>query len=56
MTRREMVLSAVPIFVVALVVRIWFAAQVPFPELQDAAYYFGVARTLVEGRRGCWFA
>src|SRR6476469_7756187 len=50
MTRREVVLSAVPIFLVALVVRIWFAGQVPFPELQDAAYYFGVARNLVEGR------
>src|SRR6476469_4607172 len=50
MTRREVVLSAVPIFLVALVVRIWFAGQVPFPELQDAGYYFGVARNLVEGR------
>jgi hypothetical protein len=50
MTRREAVLSAVPIFAIAFVVRAWFASQVPFPELQDAAYYFGVARNLVEGR------
>ena len=50
MTRREAVLSAVPIFGLAVVVRAWFASQVPFPELQDAAYYFGVARNLVEGR------
>jgi hypothetical protein len=49
-TRREAVLSAVPIFAIAFVVRAWFASQVPFPELQDAAYYFGVARNLIEGR------
>ena len=50
MTRREAAQSALLVFGVALVVRIWFASQIPFPELQDAAYYFGVARNLVEGR------
>ena len=50
MTRREAVLSAAFIFVVALVIRVWFASQVVFPALQDAAYYTGVARNLVEGR------
>ena len=50
MTRREAALSALLVFGVALAVRIWFASQIPFPELQDAAYYFGVARNLVEGR------
>src|SRR6478752_6707456 len=50
MTRREAILSAVSIFAIALVVRAWFASQIPFPALQDAAYYFGVARNLVEGR------
>ena len=50
MTRREAILSAVPVFAVALVVRAWFASQIPFPALQDAAYYLGDARNLVEGR------
>ena len=50
MTRREACLSAAFIFLVALVARAWFASQVVFPELQDAAYYVGVARNLVEGR------
>jgi hypothetical protein len=50
MTRREAALSAIPIFAIALFVRAWFASQVTFPELQDAGYYFGVARNLVEGR------
>jgi len=50
MTRREAILSAVSIFAIAVVVRAWFASQIPFPALQDAAYYFGVARNLIEGR------
>ncbi len=49
MTRREAVLSALGIFVVAVVVRAVMAAGTPFPA-QDAAYYVGVARNLVEGR------
>ena len=50
MTRREAWLSAAAIFIVALVVRSWFASQIVFPELQDSAYYVGVARNLLEGR------
>ena len=49
-TRREAWLSAAGIFLVALVVRTWFAAQIDFPQPQDAAYYAGVSRNLVEGR------
>ena len=35
---------------VALVVRIAAASLVPFPIPEDTAYYYGVARNLVEGR------
>jgi hypothetical protein len=49
-TRRDAWLTAGSIFAVALVVRAWFASQVTFPQLQDAAYYVGVARNLLEGR------
>ena len=47
---REAWLSALGIFVVALVARIAFAGQVVFPKPEDTAYYVGVARNLVEGR------
>jgi hypothetical protein len=50
MTRREAVWSAVGIFTLALVVRVVFAAQIVFPKPEDTAYYFGVARNLLEGR------
>jgi hypothetical protein len=50
MTRREMVLTGVAIFVVALVARAYFAAQIVFPKPEDTAYYVGVARNLLEGR------
>jgi hypothetical protein len=50
MTRREALLSALFIFVVALVVRAYFAAQIVFPKPEDTAYYVGVARNLLEGR------
>ncbi len=50
MTRREAVLSALLVFVVALVLRAVFAAQIVFPKPEDTAYYVGVARNLVEGR------
>ena len=50
MTRRELTLSALGIFLVALVVRIVFAAQIVFPKPEDTAYYVGVARNLLEGR------
>ncbi|MDP9482748.1 MAG: glycosyltransferase family 39 protein, partial [Chloroflexota bacterium] len=50
MTRREAWLSAGLVFVVALVVRTYFAAQIVFPKPEDTAYYVGVARNLLEGR------
>ena len=50
MTRREAVLTAVGIFVVAFLVRVVFAAQIVFPKPEDTAYYVGVARNLLEGR------
>ena len=50
MTRREAVLSALFIFVVALLVRTYFAAQIVFPKPEDTAYYVGVARNMLEGR------
>ena len=50
MSRREAWLSAGAVFAVALLVRIWAAAQVPFAIPEDTAYYWGVARNLAEGR------
>jgi hypothetical protein len=38
------------VFLTALAVRAWAAAQIPFPIPEDATYYWGVARNLVEGR------
>ena len=50
MTRREAVLTGGLIFIVALIVRAYFAAQIVFPKPEDTAYYVGVARNLLEGR------
>ena len=50
MTRREAVLSAAGIFLVALLARVVVAAQIVFPKPEDTAYYVGVARNLLEGR------
>lgn len=50
MTRRELLLTALGIFVVALLTRAYFAAQIVFPKPEDTAYYVGVARNLLEGR------
>src|SRR5687767_5696242 len=50
MSRREALLSAAAVFVVALVIRAWAATQITFPRPEDVAYYVGVARNLVEGR------
>ena len=50
MTRREAWLTALGIFVVALVVRIAAASAIGFPKPEDTAYYVGVARNLAEGR------
>lgn len=49
-SRREAILSAAAVFVVALVVRAWVATQISFPRPEDVAYYVGVSRNLVEGR------
>jgi Dolichyl-phosphate-mannose-protein mannosyltransferase len=49
-SRRELVLSALLVFVVALITRAIFAAQIVFPKPEDTAYYVGVARNLLEGR------
>jgi hypothetical protein len=50
MTRREAWLSAGGLFLVALAIRSVVASAVPFPTPEDTAYYYGVARNLVEGR------
>lgn len=50
MTRREAVLTALSIFAVALVARVLVASVIVFPKPEDTAYYYGVARNLVEGR------
>ncbi len=50
MSRREALLSAGLILAVALATRAVLAAQIVFPKPEDAAYYFGVARNLVEVR------
>jgi hypothetical protein len=49
-SHREAGLSALAIFLVALVVRAVSASHIVFPKPEDTAYYFGVARNLVEGR------
>lgn len=49
-TRREMVVSALVVFVVALATRVVFASQIVFPKPEDTAYYVDVARNLVNGR------
>ena len=41
MNRREAILSALGIFAVALVARVYFAAQIVFPKPEDTAYYVG---------------
>ena len=50
MTRREPVLTALGIFVVAFLVRAIFASQIVFPKPEDTAYYVGVAQNLLGGR------
>jgi hypothetical protein len=50
MSRREAILSAALVCLVALAVRAWAATQITFPRPEDVAYYVGVARNLVEGR------
>ena len=50
MSRREALLSAAVVFIVAVAVRAWAATQITFPRPEDVAYYVGAARNLVEGR------
>jgi hypothetical protein len=51
MTERRLdVLAVLAVVAIALGVRIWTAAQIPFPRPEDTAYYVGVARNLLEGR------
>jgi hypothetical protein len=50
MTRREAILSAGLVFLVALVVRTVVASIVVFPKPEDTAYYVDVARNLLAGR------
>src|ERR1035437_8781945 len=50
MSRREAWISAITVFLVALVVRAMAAAVINFPIPEDTAYYAGVARKLVQGR------
>lgn len=50
MSRRELALTALGIFVASLAIRAVFAAQIVFPKPEDTAYYVGVARNLLEGR------
>ncbi|MFN8629629.1 MAG: hypothetical protein U0838_04705 [Chloroflexota bacterium] len=50
MSRREAWITALGIFVAAVAIRAWAAADVIFPRPEDSAYYVGVARNLVEGR------
>ena len=52
MSRREAWLTALVVFAVALVVRIFAASITSFPKPEDTAYYVGVARNLVEGLQG----
>jgi 4-amino-4-deoxy-L-arabinose transferase-like glycosyltransferase len=40
---------SVTLFAVALVLRLWFALQIPFPPLDDPAYYIQGARSLRAG-------
>ena len=49
MTRREAWLTAGGLFVLALVVRAVVASTIVFPTPEDTAYYYGVARNLVDG-------
>jgi hypothetical protein len=49
-TRREAIVTIVGLFALAAAVRVVAAAAVPFAVPEDTAYYWGVARNVVEGR------
>jgi hypothetical protein len=48
MSRREAIISAVGVFLVAVLVRAWAASAIVFPTPEDTAYYVGVARNMLE--------
>jgi hypothetical protein len=48
--RRVNLLSIAVVVGVALAVRAWAAASIPFPRPEDTAYYVGVAGNLLDGR------
>ena len=50
LTRREAWLTALGVFVIALLIRMVAASVIDFPKPEDTAYYVGVARNLAEGR------
>jgi two-component system sensor histidine kinase DegS len=47
--RREALLSAAVVAIVAIAVRLWAATVITFPRPEDTAYYVGVARHLIAG-------
>ena len=49
MSRRELVLSAVSVFAVAVTIGLWATTLLTFPRPEDVAYYVSVARSVVEG-------
>jgi hypothetical protein len=48
MSRREAILAAAGVYLVALLVRAFAASVIVFPTPEDTAYYVGVARSIVE--------
>jgi hypothetical protein len=48
--RRELVLSALSVFAVAVTIALWARTFLTFPRPEDVAYYVSVARSVVEGR------
>jgi hypothetical protein len=50
LTATELWLTALVVGMVAVAVRVVAAGVVPFPIPEDTAYYYGVARNLLEGR------
>jgi hypothetical protein len=48
--RALLILTPLSLFALAFVVRVWAAGQVTSPATEPSAFYFGVARNLVEGR------
>ena len=49
MSRRELVLSSVSVFAVAVTIALWARTFLTFPQPEDVAYYVSVARSMVDG-------